>query len=79
MLLKSHDAYMHHGWLSMVGFGTPSGPLAILETLGMPSIITEGEARGDYRRILKISTQLRDLLECNNWLRLWGRAFSFAV
>ena len=25
----------------------------------------------DYRCILKISEQLRDLLECNNRLRLW--------
>ena len=50
--------YMHHEGLS-IGF-TPSGPLAILETLGMLPIITKGEARGDYRGILKVSTQLEE-------------------
>jgi len=36
----------------------------------MLPIITKGEAQSDYRRILKVSEHLRDLLECNNWLRL---------
>jgi len=34
-------------------------------------LITEGKARGDYRCIPKVSKQLRDLLEYNNWPRLW--------
>ena len=37
-------------------------------------IITEGEACGDYRcSILKVSKQprVRNLLKCNNQLRLW--------
>jgi len=36
----------------------------------MLPFITKGEAQSDYRHILKVSTQLRDLLECSNWLRL---------
>ena len=39
-------------------------------------IITEGEGRGDYRCIPKVSKWLRDLLECNNQLRLWVISFS---
>ena len=31
----------------------------------------EGKAHGGYRCIPKVSKQLRDLLECNSWLRLW--------
>ena len=44
----------------------------------MLPIMTEGEARGDYRCIPKVSKQLRDLLECNNRLRLWIISFSFS-
>ena len=33
-------------------------------------ISAEGEVRGDYGCIPKVSKQLGDLLECNNWLRL---------
>ena len=43
----------------------------------MLPIITEGEARGDYRCIPKVSKQLRDLLDCNNQLRVVS--FSFSV
>ena len=42
-------------------------------------LITEGKAWGDYRCIQKVSKQLRDLLEYNNWLRLWVISFSFSV
>ena len=28
---------------------------------------------------LKVSKQLRYLLECNNWLRLWVISFNFSV
>ena len=40
-------------------------------------MIINGEAQGNYRCILKVSKQLRDLLECNNWLRLWVISCSF--
>ena len=46
--------------------------LATWETWGSLPIITQGEAQGDYRCIPKVSQHLRDLLECNNWLRLYG-------
>ena len=42
----------------------------------MLPIITEGEARGDYSIGAEgLYKQLRDLLECNNQLRLWDIYF----
>jgi len=39
--------------------------------------ITEGEARGDCRYILKVHTL--KVLKCNNRLRLWVISSSFSV
>jgi len=47
--------------------------------LMMLPMITEGEAQDNYQCIPKVSKQPRDLLECNNWLRLWVISFSFSV
>ena len=55
-----------------VGYCTQAGLLAVLETRGVITIIIEGKAQGDYRCILKSPNLLRDLLECNNQLRLWA-------
>jgi len=64
-------------WTICIGYCTQAGLLAVLENWGMLPITTNGEAQGNYRCILKVSKQLRDLLECNNWLRLWVISFSF--
>lgn len=44
---------------------------------GMLPIITEGEARGDCRYILKV--HILKVLKCNNRLRLWVISSSFSV
>ena len=46
----------------------------------MLPIITEGKARGEYCGCIPmLSKQLRDLLECTNWCRLWDVSISFSV
>ena len=42
----------------------------------MLPIITESEARGDYRCIPKVSKELRYLPKGTNQLRLWFLAFN---